>query len=72
MKFNDEERIKALKESGFDVIRVTNDEVTFHLDEVLNKVHTRLSELPDKKLDESNSELLKAPSTGGGLGRHLY
>ena len=71
MKFSDEERTKALKESGFDVIRVTNDEVTFQLEEVLNKIQNKLSGLQDKELDESNSELRKAPSTGGGLGEAL-
>jgi isobutyryl-CoA mutase len=68
VKFSDEERSRALMESGFEVIRVTNDEVTFHLDEVLNKIHNKLSGLPDKNLDENNSGLPKAPSAGGGLG----
>ncbi len=68
MKFSDEERTQALKESGFEVVRVTNDEVIFQLGEVLDKVHNRLSSLPDKRLEENNSELPKAPSTGGGLG----
>ena len=68
MKLSDEERTKALRDLGFDVIRVTNEEVTFQLEEVLNKIHLKLSTLPDKKIDEVSSELPKAPSTGGGLG----
>jgi len=68
MKISDEERTKALKGFGFEVLRVTNDEITFQLEGVLKKINGRLSSLPDKDLDETNYELLKAPSTGGGLG----
>ncbi|MDP9229826.1 MAG: methylmalonyl-CoA mutase family protein, partial [Bacteroidota bacterium] len=67
MKINDEERTKALKQLGFDVIRLTNEEVMYQLEGVLNKIHNVLSGLNDKELDEKNSELPKVSPTGGNL-----
>ncbi len=83
MKISDEERTKTLKESGFELVRVTNDDVVYKIDEVLNKIQTALSRLPDKKIDEkkvtnplsSTSTQIQpgmkaaiSPSTGGGQG----
>ena len=67
MKISDEERTAALKGLGFDVIRVTNDEVTYQLEGALKKIHTRLSSLPEKELNQKNSSLPKVSLTGGDL-----
>ena len=68
MKISDEERTEALNKLGFQVIRFTNDEITYELDKTLDKVHIALSQLPDKEIDENNSEVSTPPSTGGGRG----
>ncbi|MDX2046584.1 MAG: methylmalonyl-CoA mutase family protein [Chitinophagaceae bacterium] len=67
MKINEEERTKALKELGFDVIRFTNDQILYNINEVLIKIHTTLTGLPDKQIEEKDSGLKKASPTGGGL-----
>jgi methylmalonyl-CoA mutase len=69
MKFSDEDRTKALKELGFDVLRFNNDEIIYNSENVLKEIHSHLSKLPDKEIDEEKNEMLqKTPSTGGGLG----
>ncbi|MEO5562646.1 MAG: methylmalonyl-CoA mutase family protein, partial [Chitinophagaceae bacterium] len=67
MKFSDEERTRALKDLGFDVIRVTNQEVTHQIDDVINKILTKLSSLPDKELDQKNNDSSQVSPTGGDL-----
>ena len=67
MKISDDERTKALKELGFDVIRVTNDELMYHANDVLNKIHTLLSSLPDKGLDGENYKVRVVSPKGGDL-----
>ncbi|MEO8405319.1 MAG: methylmalonyl-CoA mutase family protein, partial [Chitinophagaceae bacterium] len=67
MQFSDKERTSALKELGFDVLRITNDEVTHNLEEVLNKINTKLAGLPDKELEQKSSEFPKVSPTGGDL-----
>ena len=65
MKINDEDRTKELNKLGFEVIRITNDEVTHQLGEVLNKIHIKLSSLPDKKIEEKNNKPHTSSPTGG-------
>ncbi len=67
MKISDEERTMTLKGLGFDVIRVTNDEVTYQLDDVVEKIHSKLSSLPDRKLNEKNLDLPKVSAAGVDL-----
>lgn len=59
---SDEERTKWLNAQGYRVIRFTNDEVLFRLDEVLDKI---LREL------KSGQESVAPPSGAGGAGRVL-
>jgi isobutyryl-CoA mutase len=61
---SDEERTKALNKSGFEVIRFTNDEITYELEKVLDKIQSSLNQLPDK---EFGDEFI-SPSFGGGRG----
>ncbi len=67
-KISDSERTKLLNNSGFEVLRFTNDEVLYQLNDVLQKIHTSLSNLPDKKIEEEVSNLPNSPSSGGGRG----
>ncbi len=69
MKISDEERTYSLNELGFDVLRFRNDEILHDIDNVIKKVHCKLSSLADKKLDKENIRTASAsPSTGGGWG----
>jgi len=67
MKFSDEERTKVLKELGFEVIRVTNDEVTYNIEDVIKRIEQSLSFLTDKNLIEDNKDSSKVSPTGAGL-----
>ncbi len=67
IKISDDERTKMLNELGFKVLRFTNDEVLYKLDDALTKIHTVLSTLPIKELNEEKKTLRKASPTGGGL-----
>jgi isobutyryl-CoA mutase len=67
MKLSDEERSRELKTLGFDVLRFTNDEIMYQLDDVLSCINDKLSALPDKELDEKNSEVFQVSPTGGDL-----
>ncbi len=67
MKFSDEERTRSLNAMGFEVIRVTNDEVLYQLDTVLNKIEKTLSTLPDKKIDEESTDFSKVSLSGEDL-----
>ena len=55
MKLSDDERTKALKDLGFDVLRFSNEEIIYNGNDVLKKIHAHLSKLPDKKLDEEKN-----------------
>jgi methylmalonyl-CoA mutase len=66
MKISDEERTNALNKLGFQVIRFTNDEITYELEKVLEKVNVLLFQLPDKEIDENSSEVSNSSPTGGG------
>ncbi len=68
MKISDEERTRMLNELGFEVLRVTNDEVLYQLDETLNKIHASVKNLSTKKIEEKSTKHHKVPSTGGDLG----
>ncbi len=69
MKINDEERTKFLKQMGFEVLRFTNNEILNETDNVIKKIHEKLSTLPDKKLYEESINIQpNSPSTGGGRG----
>ncbi len=69
MKISDEERTYSLNELGFEVLRFRNDEILHDIDNVIKKVHGKLSSLSDKKLDEENiGTASNSPSTGGGWG----
>ena len=68
MKFSDEERTRELKKLGFEVLRFSNDAILYHSDETIKKIHSALSIIPDKELEEKNGEFLNFPSTGGGQG----
>jgi methylmalonyl-CoA mutase len=66
IQISDEQRTVALKKLGFDVIRVTNDEVTYELEKVLNNIQDRLRQLPDREVNNKSSELHHPSPTGGG------
>jgi methylmalonyl-CoA mutase len=68
IKISDEERTSALSKLGFRVLRFTNDEITYELDKVVEKIHDTLRDLPNKEINEKSSELANSPSTGGGRG----
>jgi len=52
---------------GFDVLRFSNEEIIYNGNDVLKKIHTQLSKLPDKKTDEEkNGEELSSSPAGGG------
>src|SRR5438477_6196238 len=68
-KFSDEERSRALKELGFDVLRFSNDEILYGGEKVIDRIHSHLAALPDKKTNEE--EIIAVGSktpTGAGLG----
>jgi methylmalonyl-CoA mutase len=67
MKISDEERTKALNKIGFEVLRFTNDEILYKLDESVSKIHTELIKLPTKELDEDKKPVHKFSPTGGDL-----
>ena len=67
MKFSDKERSEALKKMGFDVLRFTNDEILYQLDDSVSKIHSVLSNLKTKELDEDNQSVRKVSPTGGDL-----
>lgn len=64
MKISDEERTKALNKLGFEVMRFTNDEITYDLEKSLDKIQSLITQLPDKKFGEESS----SPSFGGARG----
>ncbi|OQP68100.1 methylmalonyl-CoA mutase [Niastella populi] len=66
MKISDKERTDVLNKLGFQVIRFTNDEITYELEKVLDNIQDSLSKLPDKEIDENNSEVSNPSPTGGG------
>ncbi len=69
MKINDEQRTIELNKLGFEVVRVTNEEVTYEIETVIAKIHAKLSALPNKKIDdvyEKSRELHPSSPTGGG------
>ena len=68
VKISDEERTKALNHFGFDVLRFTNDEITYEIDKVVKKIHNTLVYLPEKKLKENTGPHPIPLSTGGGRG----
>ncbi|MGN6213470.1 methylmalonyl-CoA mutase family protein [Parafilimonas sp.] len=65
MKISDVERTKELKHFGFEVLRFTNDEILYNLENVVNKIHATLKALPNKKVEEK-STMLPNPSPAGG------
>ncbi len=67
MKFSDEERTRTLKDMGFEVIRVTNDEVLYQTEKVFGNIHKSLSGLPDKINDEYYVGSSEVSPTGGDL-----
>jgi PncC family amidohydrolase len=60
-KITDKERTKRLNETGFDVLRFTNEEVIHHTDTVVNKI---LEQLNKKKTETRTTQ--DPPSGGGG------
>lgn len=48
----DSSRTQWLHSQGFQVIRFTNDEVRFHLEDVLNSILTACQAVPDNVIDE--------------------
>lgn len=68
MKLSDAERTKMLNDLGFEVLRFTNDEILYDLENVINKIHSALKASPNKELTEKNSVPAKVPFTGGDLG----
>ena len=69
MQISDEERTRFLNKLGFEVLRFTNNEVLNETETVIKKLHEKLGNLPEKKLNE---EIINthpnSPSTGGGRG----
>ena len=65
VKINDAERTKLLNELGFEVLRFTNDDVLYHLDETVEKIHVTLKQLPTKQLQEKTNNLHNSSPTGG-------
>ncbi|MEO5593226.1 MAG: methylmalonyl-CoA mutase family protein, partial [Chitinophagaceae bacterium] len=71
MKISDEERTTELKRLGYDVIRITNNEVKYELERIIEKIHATLRNLPDKKSEEKSRDLHKVPPLGGFRGAVL-
>jgi methylmalonyl-CoA mutase len=65
MKFSDEERTRALRDLGFDVLRFNNNDILYHGDEVIEKIHARLAKMPDKEIDEDKTGIPVTSTTGG-------
>src|SRR5258705_9444262 len=69
MKISDEERSIALKDLGFNVIRVSNDELLYQTESVLGKIHSVLAGLPDKENFEDKNKWAEASPTREDLER---
>jgi methylmalonyl-CoA mutase len=67
MQISDDERTESLQQLGFTVLRFTNEEVLYEPDKVIAAIHNQLSTLPDKEIDQKNSDSQKASPTKGGL-----
>ncbi len=65
MKLSDAERTKELKHLGFEVLRFNNDEILYNLENVVNKIHSTLKALPNKKVEENSTMLPNASPAGG-------
>ena len=65
MKISDQERYDKLKKLGFEVIRVTNDDVLNKRTETVSLINDRLVTLNNKVSDEKSRVLPEAPPTGG-------
>ncbi|MFM2338839.1 MAG: hypothetical protein RL115_2032 [Bacteroidota bacterium] len=50
VKENDTQRERGLKEWGYTIIRITNNEVVANVDLVLKKIEKKISELVDFKI----------------------
>jgi methylmalonyl-CoA mutase len=66
MQISDADRSKALNELGFKVLRFTNDEITYELNNVVNTIHEKLRTLPEKHIEESTNVHSSSSPTGGG------
>lgn len=64
-KSNDEERTEWLQEQGYKVIRFTNEQVVYRLNDVLDSIVSELT------ANELTSESAAPPSGAGGAGRVL-
>jgi methylmalonyl-CoA mutase len=65
MKISDAERTKMLNDLGFEVIRFTNDEILYDLENVVTKIHSTLKALPSKNIEEKSTVQLNSSPTGG-------
>jgi isobutyryl-CoA mutase len=68
-KTSDAERTARLNELGFEVIRFTNEDITYKLDETLTVIQNKLQSLPNKKIYHQEQGI--APTslpTGEGRG----
>ena len=66
MILSDEERTQILTKAGYHVIRFKNEEVINTTENVLNKIHEKLLNLPDKQKSERVIELPSPSPAGGG------
>ncbi|MFT3937094.1 MAG: methylmalonyl-CoA mutase family protein [Chitinophagaceae bacterium] len=71
MVVSDEERTVELERLGYKVMRFTNDEVKYELPTVLEKIHSKLSTLADKKINEESLDMPQVPPLGGFRGAVL-
>ena len=66
VKVADEGRTAWLREQGYHILRIKNEEIFHQLEEVLSKIENRLNELPDTPKNESAlNERLEKPSPLG-------
>ncbi|WP_242692214.1 methylmalonyl-CoA mutase family protein [Aridibaculum aurantiacum] len=66
MQLSDAERTAELNKLGFDVLRFTNEEVIYQLDEVVERIHKHLADLPEKNVDVDTHGASHSSPAGGG------
>jgi methylmalonyl-CoA mutase len=67
MQNSDEQRTVDLNKLGFEVMRISNEDVLINPENVIQKITEKLLTLPDKKNDEFLEEASQVSPTGGDL-----
>lgn len=72
MQLNDAERTRMLGEAGYYVIRFSNDDIVYDIENSLKKIYEKLSSLPDKEKKEWSVNLKgSSPARVGWVGAVL-